>query len=877
MAVYKGIEVPQELVAFIKHMEQVDGYRESLQKLQAVWDNLALLGQLSGTGVEIGETRAGFEALSSRLLSSLADELKKKTAIDIGFRAQVAIDILVRNLFERTADIGFLAMDSDICAFAEQAANVNEPAASGAQRAAILERFREYVRKYSVYHDIILLAPDGRVLAQLDDRSTVQHSTDPLLAESLATSAAYVETYRSTNLLPGAGPALIYSYRVMSTDGTRPVGVLCLCFSLQNECERIFTNLRTPQDWVLLSLIDADGMVVASSDPQQLPPGARLEDLGSDQQRPLRFAGREYVAATRASVGYQGYAGPGWRGHVMVPLQHAYDADDVTTLQDIEPPVFSALMQSEQLFPLALREIPRHAEGIQADLNRAVWNGNVRLSHAEAGANGAFSKTLLWEIGRTGGRTRDVFGSSIRQLNETVVSSMLRDCSAQAALAIDIMDRNLYERANDCRWWALTTTFRATLSRGRPAAEDVERMCGVLSAINRLYTVYTDLLLFDREGRVVAVSNPSQRPVLGTVLREEWVARTLRLRDTQRYCVSAFERSGLYADRCTYIYCAAVRSEVDNSSVGGVAIVFDSEPQFAAMLADALPRDQLGELRSGSIGLFVHRDGSVIASTDPEIAPGSHFELDPDIQALPAGGYASMIRAYRGGYYAMGAQMSAGYREYKSAGDDYRNDVVALILVPLTTAARNIAANAVNDANDTRVAWPAAAAADGFIEVATFHIGESWYGLPTSHVLEALNTAGMIAVPAMPGEVAGMAVYGDATIPVYDLAQLRGARAASREHAQIVVVRQSAEAVPFGILVDALGEIPTLPQRCVQEVPFIGNGIGELLDGLVMPVSASGNGKLPMLMLLSVDRLCAQLRRDYPAEPLEDAAAVAAR
>ena len=30
------------------------------------------------------------------------------------FKASVAIDVLIRNLFERTADIGFLATDNDI-------------------------------------------------------------------------------------------------------------------------------------------------------------------------------------------------------------------------------------------------------------------------------------------------------------------------------------------------------------------------------------------------------------------------------------------------------------------------------------------------------------------------------------------------------------------------------------------------------------------------------------------------------------------------------------------------------------------------------------------------------------------------------------------
>ncbi len=40
---------------------------------------------------------------------------------------------------------------------------------------------------------------------------------------------------------------------------------------------------------------------------------------------------------------------------------------------------------------------------------------------------------------------------------------VLGDSVFLAELIVDIMDRNLYERANDCRWWALTTDFRAIL------------------------------------------------------------------------------------------------------------------------------------------------------------------------------------------------------------------------------------------------------------------------------------------------------------------------------------------------------------------------------------------------------------------------------
>ena len=88
-------------------------------------------------------------------------------------KAQVAINILVRNLFERTADIGFLSTDDDIRAFAKNSGDSDA-------RAALQRRFEEYVRKYSVYSDIILLNPEGHVLARLDENVPVDRSADPI-------------------------------------------------------------------------------------------------------------------------------------------------------------------------------------------------------------------------------------------------------------------------------------------------------------------------------------------------------------------------------------------------------------------------------------------------------------------------------------------------------------------------------------------------------------------------------------------------------------------------------------------------------------------------------------------------------------------------
>jgi hypothetical protein len=303
-------------------------------------------------------------------------------------------------------------------------------------------------------------------------------------------------------------------------------------FRFEDELEGVFKHLIAEEGWEVLMLLDGDGRVIASSDAHHIPIGAKMRPEIGVSYRIARFAGREYLATSCETQGYQGYAGPGWLGHVMVPLSSAFEKTLEGGADQIDERILEAVMRRSNLFSDALRKIPRQADKIQKELDVTVWNGNVRIANTKSGEN-SFSKTLLGEISKTGARTKEVFEKSIGNLNQTVVSSILADVQFRASLAIDIMDRNLYERANDCRWWALTSYFRKHLQDEALGDAQRETFAAILSYINNLYTVYTNLFLYDRFGTIVAVSNPDFRQSVGTKLGESWILETLAIRDSR--------------------------------------------------------------------------------------------------------------------------------------------------------------------------------------------------------------------------------------------------------------------------------------------------------------------------------------------------------
>lgn len=833
--------------------------QEKLREIQAVYDNLTLLGQLLCAGTDITSMRTDFNDLAALLLDQLAQELRKKAILSLGSNARVAIDILIRNLFERTADIGFLATDSDIRAFAEAVEQHPGAARDSEKLAAMHTRFNEYVRKYSVYNNIILLSPEGHVLVQLDQHNPVKSSTDPLIKESLLTEAPYVETFRHSDLLPNEESSLIYSYRVMSADGSHPVGVLCLCFRFQDECQRIFSSLVAEDDWSVITILSPEGRIIASSDIYQFPLGAKLERAIGEECRIVRFAGREYLATTRTTHGYQGYQGPGWLGHVLAPLNHAFEMAIAHELEQVDGEILEGVLETATLFSPELRDIPVRAATIQRELNRAVWNGNIWLSRDSYALNNSFAKVLLWEIGSTGVRTRNVFSESTTNLYETVVSSVLYDCTAKAALAMDIMDRNLYERANDCRWWALTSAFREALHK--PAIDDGQQrqqLTDILRTINGLYTVYSNLLVFDRSAHIVAVSNPAYSSLIGQTLQTDWVRQTLSLPDSQSYAVSAHSQSPLYGEQPTYIYSAAIYApDSNNDVVGGIAIVFDAAPQFEAMLHDALPRKEDGSLVDGAIGLYTELDGRIIASTDKQLSVGSRIDLSRDFFERGQGDGCANIVHYRDRYYAVGSRISSGYREYKNEGDSYRNDVVALILVPLSERLR-----LAGDRHSLRCITHDNYAqrhttTEASVEIATFHISGGWYGVRSDCVQEAIEGHAITPIPGLPTWVRGCVMHNDQPITVFDLASFLPGYIEPSDSTQIVVINVAEAGGRFGILVDDLGEIPEIPVKRIEAVSSMLSIGGSLTESLVKPHPDNSDNRI--LVILSPQQILQRL------------------
>ncbi|CAO4136096.1 methyl-accepting chemotaxis protein [Methylorubrum extorquens] len=222
---------------------------------------------------------------------------------------------------------------------------------------------------------------------------------------------------------------------------------------------------------------------------------------------------------------------------------------------------------------------------------------NALIEAAHAGEKGAgFSvvaqevRTVSTEVETLAAALGTGLSTGVDNLTEAVArltgEARAARCVDLALNAVELIDRNLYERTCDVRWWA---TDAALVACGRdPSPENAayagERLGVILSA----YTVYLDLWLCDLQGRVIAHGRPDTYPdILGAqVAAETWFRDARALPSGDDYTAVDGRTEARLRGAQVATYCASVREggRPEGAPLGILAIHFDWQPQARAIV-----------------------------------------------------------------------------------------------------------------------------------------------------------------------------------------------------------------------------------------------------------------------------------------------------
>ncbi|WP_321859167.1 methyl-accepting chemotaxis protein [Paraburkholderia tropica] len=187
-------------------------------------------------------------------------------------------------------------------------------------------------------------------------------------------------------------------------------------------------------------------------------------------------------------------------------------------------------------------------------------------------------------------------------------------CVDLALNMIDIIDRNLYERSCDVRWWATDSAVVECVAHesGATAAHATDRLSVILDS----YTVYKDLWVINCDGRVLASGRRSAYPIGGSnVANESWFQAALKTHSGADYVASNIQTLShlKHAQVATYSTAIRERGAVDGKILGALAIFFDWAPQADAVVKSVrLSADEWNRTRC----MIVDSSFRVIASSD---------------------------------------------------------------------------------------------------------------------------------------------------------------------------------------------------------------------------------------------------------------------
>jgi hypothetical protein len=222
---------------------------------------------------------------------------------------------------------------------------------------------------------------------------------------------------------------------------------------------------------------------------------------------------------------------------------------------------------------------------------------NALIEAAHAGDQGKGFAVVAQEVGQVSDEIKDLSDSLTRELAPRVahltdlgrhlVTQVRGERLADLALnMIDIIDRNLYERSCDVRWWATDSAVVDCCAEPSDSlrAHASKRLGIILSS----YTVYLDLWVADVDGRVIANGRPDRYPdVVGrNVASESWFTEALKTKDGTEFAVVDVLACSALRDALVATYSTAVRAggETGGASIGALGIFFDWKAQAQAVV-----------------------------------------------------------------------------------------------------------------------------------------------------------------------------------------------------------------------------------------------------------------------------------------------------
>jgi len=542
------------------------------------------------------QTAKTFTELQAQIVLNLLRENKNELFLKAKTKSQMTIDTLMKNIEFRKVDIELLSKDKVIEQFLEGRANNNE----------LKERFQKFIDTHTIYSEVMLLDLNGHIKCNINKNNKVRYSKDQILKDVIKTDDVLVE-FKKTDLFIKQRQSLFY---VKNIDNK---AILVVFLKFEDEVKTIFENLITENEVIVIA--DKFNNILASSekglDKSFLKGVKKVDDFV--------ISNNMFHVKTKSKF-------ETFEWFCVVSCKRRKDINVVAEFSDNN-------VNNQQLTQISLnnQDLQKLADdgySILEDLSDVIINGELIAAKSKQ----YILIPILDNLREVSFKIVKLIELSISSLQKIIDESLSNDTSLLSHFISDNIVRNLYERCGDIKWLSV---YLSDYIKS-------DELSDKLQYINNLYPSYTDIFVFDKEGKIIAISNSKHLVGEQIEFNPAGVSKDLK-------CFSSDFKETKFYNGLTYLFFGNIVK--DGEIIGGIGAVFDSNKEFGDMLQTTL------SYKNG-IALVVDKQRKILFSTDEDIKGEFNIcELED--------GYIDDV-VFNNKKYKIAISQAKSYREYKN-------------------------------------------------------------------------------------------------------------------------------------------------------------------------------------------------------------------
>jgi hypothetical protein len=383
-------------------------------------------------------------------------------------------------------------------------------------------RLEDIRGSYTLYSDLVITSTDGTIVANSNPATRPRVIgcnvfTEPWFEKAMKSrdgSDYAIEQVSQSKVDAGEALAFSTAIRKGGSPTDTPIGSLGAFFGLEEEANIILNDYmprgadnRAETGWFSF-FSDTNGVVVGSSDPEMIPHGeyAPLPPKHRTIKENSTVSSYAVVQGTNSTIfsaksdGYMDFPGLGWSSHLVVPTAEIFDSGVNSQHEGITS---EELMRSK-LIPAINKETYVKVQDDKQSIKLISLNGIVFAS--KLGKRGVALGPVFDKITQTGDFATSKMEELLREMANGELMLNLKTLETFSKQAIDLIDRNLFERSAAIQWWSTDQYLWKACED--PTDENIVKASHRLRDINGSYSIYRNLILADRMGRILTASTP---------------------------------------------------------------------------------------------------------------------------------------------------------------------------------------------------------------------------------------------------------------------------------------------------------------------------------------------------------------------------------